>query len=109
MVVVAIIVIVAGCIAMVASGIRQLEEETMNRISYLLSTVLGLVTFRYFGYDIVRMLYSGVPTAEELGGKVYLQLSINALPLLVCIICIYIIILNIVGFLGTAIGESLGD
>ena len=106
---VAIIAIIAGMITMFVSGMKKVEEETMNRVSYVLSALLGFVTFRNFGYNIVRMLYSGVPTAEELGGKVYLQLSINALPLLVCIICVLVIILNISGYLGTAIGESLGD
>ena len=80
-------------------------EEAMTKASFVLGIVVGFVTFREVGYDIVRLLYSGVPTAEELGGKVHLNLSLSTLPLLLMIICIIILCLRIFGFLG----ESLGD
>lgn len=79
---------------------EKYPDEVVSLVAYIEAVVLGLMIFRESGFSLVRLLYANVPTAEELGGKVYLNLSFATLPLALLIIVPLCFLLKAVGRLG---------
>ena len=114
-----IIIIVSGlvifCIALKQYEVERYEimerytENTINSAAYIVATVLGFFVFYRLGWSIVRILYSGVPSAAELGGEVHLRLGLTTLPLLLVIILVLAMLLVSIGLLGSSLSLSLAQ
>ena len=89
--------------------IERYPEGKINAAAYIVATVLGLFVFREYGWSIVGVLFSNVPSAAELGGEVTLKLSLATLPLLIVIIGVLAMVLVSIGMLGSSLSLSLAQ
>lgn len=114
-IIVVICVLVVFCIALKQYEVERYEiverypEEKINATSYVVAAVLGLIVFHRLGWSIVRILYSDVPSAAELGGEVHLELGLSTLPLLMVIILVLAMILVSIGMLGSSLSLCIAQ